>query len=259
MKARLLDVTQDSCRTSSTGAPLRSLLGSLKRVHKAKFLGSISYERLRQRMKRGRLGVIAPKARTDLCQLCKAWDDKTLPALKAELDAAEALLSAAAPTYWDGFPEGRFYDKPSWLAAWLAWIEGRASRAQIELDAAASDELSILEATVCEHFKGPEGLLAAVEGWSWHWVIRDQCKRALDTDWSNPTERVLYIHIDFKEPPKHYRAKVIRVPPVGEQFSVPTHWWGNNFRVSPVPPVGEHFLCFPPVGGTIFGTLTPVG
>jgi hypothetical protein len=222
---------------------------------------TMSYETLRLRMRGNRLGYVKMRPRTDVCVICKAWDDHAFDAILRALHASLAVLVGIIATYFDPWNTTHplatliaLVDSPEMLASWLEFIRQHSVLHPLQragLADEAREVLALEEKKVLDEFKAPDHIVDMQKDFCWHFKIKEELKVQLDQDLASPEPGILYILCDFKVACtchtircKHrwvhrfvclpstggYTHAVASQAPVGTHIRLPTkHRWVHTF------------------------------
>jgi hypothetical protein len=199
----------ESCRWSvkakrearSLHGTVRGLYRSEKNLH-SKMSLSFIYKRLRN----GRLGISKAKSRTDVCEICDAWDHRIEPKLTEFYVASEQKLTSLMPLYFrgfncdlDGHPRA---GSLRYAKEMLEFVKGHAARTIHARSDLKPEEFLALQETendFIHELEKPAGWVNTVEEYNFHWVLRDYLRQQIAEDQRSPKDGFLYLWWDFQD------------------------------------------------------------
>jgi len=216
VKAVVQSKAAPSCRYRANGATIHLLPNkSWRKLHMAtpELHQELSYRTLLRRVRGCRLSVSKGKKRTDVCDICKAWDCQVLPKFTGmHKEIVEALL-IHCPTYWGAFFEAIeaspfFSDIAPALRIeaalyWEKMLEhlkaqpGATAHARAGMEVRAREELEATEARAIKEVE--EEMVPIATEWGHHFALRDDIQAELQSQYRGPSEGTLYFIYDHKE------------------------------------------------------------
>lgn len=216
VKAVMMPHTSPSCRFLKGGVQHHLLKGSIRRnytrcasLHK---LGS--YRSICRRMRKAKCQISVGKRRTDVCEICKIWDDQTsiivTNCLKECVYAITALMPAYFKDWWARVEADEIWsatdfqrcDSPEYQEAFAEFIgkhEGRNLYLRMSMGKRGHAELR-----ACEKRALGELIqnLPAVKECNLHFTLRDIFDEVLMRIQSQPSEQrrgLLRVLFDYQE------------------------------------------------------------
>jgi len=205
-----------SCRYRANGEPIYLLPNKSWRkllLTTPELREQLSYSTLLRRVKRCRLSVTKGKKRTDVCDICKAWDYQVLPKVSGMHKEILEAVCRYCPAYWESFEASVaaspfFADLPPSLRVesayyWeklLTYLKGRAgetAHARAGMAAAGREHLEATEARAIKEVE--ESMLPLVTEWGHHFTLRDDIQGVLQAQYRAPEKGTLYLIYDHKE------------------------------------------------------------
>jgi len=206
----LLPLSAESCRLSArTGDAARTLMSSVQHLHHTtpELRRGISYRSLARRLSRGKLGFCKAKKRTDVCDVCRAWDVRVKLQIERAFASASAALAGVFPQYWVGFApcleEGMSRtDSTDYTDRFIAYIRSHATdnaEARAILSGEDHRALAGKEEMYLRELTAANGVRDLQEMFGTHFRLRDHQAAQYRLTRYHPQPRVAYFHMAYKE------------------------------------------------------------